>query len=54
MTDVVNAYIVELGTGADGLPPPIDVGHVRARRVWSETTEGWECPQGAITKTLCK
>ena len=52
MTEVVDAHVVELGTGADGLRRPIDVGYVRALIVLSATTEGWGCHEGEITKTL--
>ena len=34
MADVVDAYVVELDSGADALPRPVDVSHVRARLVW--------------------
>ena len=42
VASVVDAHVVELGTGADSLPRPVDIGHVRARLVWPATTEGWE------------
>ena len=52
VASVVDAHVVELGTGVDSLPRPVDVGHVRARLVWPATTEGWECPLGRVPRTV--